>query len=89
MDLMTVQLRQRELDWREIDDEIVVLDGREATYSAVRGSGTLVWRLLAQATTRQRLVEAVVDCYDVSEEQAGRDVDAFLATLREKGFLAG
>jgi hypothetical protein len=88
MDVTSVRLRAQDLDWRELDDEIVVLDGRGAMYSAVRGSGTLLWRLLAEETTRGHLVAAMVDTYDVDVAQAADDVDAFLATLDERGLLA-
>lgn len=85
---MTLCLRKDDLDWREIDDEIVALDGREAVYLAVEGSGTLVWRLLAASTTRHNLVEALVEKYGIDSTRAGADVDAFLATLHDRGLLA-
>lgn len=85
---MTLRLREGDLDWREIDDEIVVLDGRDAVYLAVHGSGTLVWRLLREPTTKDALVEAVVAAYEIDHERASDDIDAFLATLSERELLA-
>lgn len=85
---MTLRLREGDLDWREIDDEIVVLDGRDAVYLAIHGSGTLVWRLLREPTTRDALVDAVVDAYEIDHEHAGDDIDTFLATLSERDLLA-
>ena len=84
---MTLRLREGDLDWREIDDEIVVLDGRDAVYLAIHGSGTLVWRLLCESTTREALVEAVVDAYEIDHEHAGDDIDAFLGSLAERELL--
>jgi len=85
---MTLCLRGPDLDWREIDDEIVALDTRDAIYLAVRGSGAVLWRLLADSTTRGGLVNALVETYGIDETRAGEDVDAFLATLNERGLLA-
>ena len=85
---MTLCLRGPDLDWREIDDEIVALDTRDAIYLAVRGSGAVLWRLLADSTTRGGLVNALVETYGIDETRAGADVDAFLATLNERGLLA-
>jgi Coenzyme PQQ synthesis protein D (PqqD) len=87
-DNMTLCLRKEDLDWREIDDEIVALDGREATYLAVQGSGTLVWRLLATSTTREHLIEALVETYDIDATRAEADIDAFIGTLNDRGLLA-
>lgn len=85
---MPLCLRDQNLDWREIDDDIVVLDGQDAIYLAVRGSGPLLWRMLADSTTRERLVDALVETYDIGESRAADDVDEFIATLSERGLLA-
>jgi DNA-binding GntR family transcriptional regulator len=81
-------LRKDDLDWREIDDEIVVLDTRDAVYLSVQGSGALVWRLLAESATKDSLIEALVEKYGVDSTRATADVDAFLATLNDRGLLA-
>jgi Coenzyme PQQ synthesis protein D (PqqD) len=85
---MTLGLREHELDRRDIDDEIVAVDAQGAVYLAVQGSGALLWRLLAAATTRDALVEALIETYDIDSARAGDDVDEFLAMLNERGLLA-
>lgn len=85
---MTLCLRKDDLDWREIDDEIVVLDTRDAVYLSVQGSGALVWRLLAESATKDSLIEALVKKYGIDSTRATADVDAFLATLNDRGLLA-
>jgi DNA-binding GntR family transcriptional regulator len=85
---MTLCLRKDDLDWREIDDEIVVLDTRDAVYLSVQGSGALVWRLLAESATKDSLIEALVEKYGVDSTRATADVEAFLATLNDRGLLA-
>jgi Coenzyme PQQ synthesis protein D (PqqD) len=84
---MTLRLRERDLDYRDINDEIVALDAQGAVYLAVRGSGALLWRLLASAATRETLVETLVETYDIDPATAGDDVDEFLATLSERGLV--
>ncbi|MGP0036368.1 MAG: PqqD family protein [Solirubrobacteraceae bacterium] len=84
---MTLSLREQDLDWREIADEIVALDGQGGEYLAVRGSGAILWRLLAQSTTRVGLVQALVETYGIDATLAGDDVNEFLATLHERGLL--
>ena len=85
---MTLLLRTDELEWREIDSDIVILDGRDATYLTLNGSGALLWRMLADSATRDELVEALLGVYDVDHSRAAADTDAFLATLAEQGLLA-
>lgn len=85
---MTLCLREHDLDWRELDGEIVALDGCEGEYLSVRGTGAIVWRLLAQSAKRERLVDALVERYGIDAQQAGTDVDAFVSSLAERGLLA-
>jgi hypothetical protein len=87
-DQFALRLRDQDLDWRAIDDEIVVLDTQGAVYLAIQGSGAVLWRLLAESTTRAGLVQALVETYDVEADRAGDDVDEFLASLGERGLLA-
>lgn len=53
----------------------------------LNGCGTFLWSLLQSDVTREQLIAAVLDRYDVSEEQATADIDGFLAKLRENGAL--
>ncbi|MBV9801669.1 MAG: PqqD family protein [Solirubrobacterales bacterium] len=85
---MTPRLRTQDLEWREIDSDIVVLDGRDATYLTLNGSGALLWRMLSRCATREELVGALLDAYQVDEPTAEADTDAFLSTLSEQGLLA-
>lgn len=85
---MTYRLRQQDLDWRDIQDEIVVLDTRAGVYLGLQGSGAALWRLLGESATRDDLVEALVTTYELDSTRAGEDVDEFLTTLNDRGLLA-
>jgi Coenzyme PQQ synthesis protein D (PqqD) len=85
---MTLRLRTHDLEWREIDSDTVVLDGRDATYLTLNGSGALLWRKLAGSATRDELVGALLEAYEVEESTAAADTDAFLTSLSEQGLLA-
>jgi hypothetical protein len=83
-----LQLRATDLDWREIDEDIVILDGRDASYLTLNGSGALLWRTLADGATRDELIGVLLAAYEVDATTAGSDADAFLDNLHERGFLA-
>lgn len=83
-----LQLRTDDLEWNDIDGEIVALDVRRATYLTVNGPGALLWRMLAKRATRHELVGALLSGYDVEEPVAVRDTDAFLSSLSQHGLLA-
>ncbi|MBQ9736346.1 MAG: PqqD family protein [Clostridia bacterium] len=51
-------------------------------------TGKFLWTFLTEETTRDALVDALAAEYEIDRTIAERDVDAFLATLREFGVLA-
>lgn len=85
---MSLRLRAHDLHWREIDEEIVILNERDAQYLAVQGSGALLWRLLSKCTTKEAMIEALVDTYGIDRPRATADIDVFLAALDERELLA-
>jgi hypothetical protein len=83
-----LQLRDGELEWREVEGEIVALDLRASTYLSVNKAGTALWPHLTSGASRDELVTALTSRYDVDVEAATRDVDAFVQALEAKGLLA-
>jgi Coenzyme PQQ synthesis protein D (PqqD) len=82
-----LRLREEGLDWTQIDEDIVILDGRDAVYLTLNGSGVLLWRMLAASATRDELVRGLVGAYDVEKGRALTDTDAFLHDLCARGLL--
>jgi Coenzyme PQQ synthesis protein D (PqqD) len=84
-----LRLRSADLHWREIDDEVVALEARGSTYVAANPAGTLLWRALAQGSTRERLADELVAAYGIDRERALADTDAFVSELASQGLLEG
>ena len=82
-----LKLRDEGLTWREIDDEVVALDVETATYLSANASGLLLWRSLSDGATREELVSRLVAEFEIDEERAGADVDAFIGELSQRGLL--
>lgn len=51
-------------------------------------TGAFLWGLLSQDAAPEDLVRRLTEEYDVTPEEARRDVDAFLQRMRENDFLA-
>ena len=63
---------------------VVVPLGAESTFHGMlklNETGRLIWEKLTTGAERADLVAALLDEYEVTEEEAGRGVDAFLAAL--------
>ncbi len=83
-----MQLRQGNLTWQVVGDDVVVLDLEGSVYLKVNGSGRVLWEALIQPSNESQLVARLVEQYGISEEQAAGDVRAFLADLRARDLLA-
>lgn len=75
--------------WREVDGEIVGVALAQGEYFAITPSGAALWPALAAGTTRDTLIALLVERFGIGSDQAGADVDAFIAALRGWGLLSG
>ncbi len=82
-----LRLRTDELVWREIDDELVAVDIASSAYLSTNRTGTVLWQMLAEGTTRAELVDRLVESFGISSEHAAADVDAFLKDLEARELL--
>jgi hypothetical protein len=83
-----LRLRDAELEWRALEDEIVALDAAASQYLSVNKTGAVLWSALAKGATREELAAKLVETFDVDAATAARDLDAFLETLEAKNLLA-
>ena len=83
-----LKLRESDVHWREIDGEVIALDGRTSTYVAANSAGALLWRALEGGSTRDGLVDELVGAYGIDRERAAADVDRFVDELAGHGLLA-
>jgi hypothetical protein len=82
-----LKLRAEGLKWRQMEEEVVALDVDSSTYVSANASGTVLWEALAEGTTRDALVDRLVEKFGIDRDQAGADVDEFVADLRARGLL--
>ena len=83
----TLALDDDALMWREVENEVIVLDKRTWTYMGINGSGAVLWKALAEGASVAQLVEQLRAAYGIDEAAAVRDAGAFVEMLREHGLL--
>jgi hypothetical protein len=85
--MTALRLRPDALSWREVGGELVAVDTSTSTYLAANATGLLLWRALAEGTTREDLAAELVSQFGIAYERAVADVDRFVASVRERGLL--
>lgn len=65
----------------------MAVDLRSSVYFAVSPAGAIIWPELATGATRSALVERLAQSCEIGTDQAGKEVDDFLASLAELDLL--
>jgi len=82
-----LRLKDDEIVWRLVDNEIVILHRGDWQYLTVNETGAILWNRLLDGANRADLVSSLIGQYDVDEETAAGDVDTFLTLLSERDLL--
>ncbi|GAA3243053.1 hypothetical protein GCM10017691_47580 [Pseudonocardia petroleophila] len=83
-----MQVRTADLSARTIGDETIVLSLPTSRYFTITGVGTRLFELLGRETTVEEMVTTIVAEYEVDTATARRDVEGFVARLRDAQLLA-
>lgn len=81
------QLRAVDVAWREVDGELLVLDLRTSGYLSINATGKELWSRLLDGATQDELATALVETHGIDEQQAHRDVGAFIDLLHDRQLL--
>lgn len=87
MDNKELKIRQDDLSWRQVGDEVIVLDLRSNAYLSINQSGTALWEMLVDGATSTTMEARLVTDYGVEKDRAQTDVEEFVALLAERGLL--
>jgi len=86
-DEVIVKLRADNLMWRQVGDELMVLDTNSSEYLAINKTGVALWPLLLAGATRDVLAEALAENFHIDFATAATDAARFLSSLEDLGLL--
>lgn len=50
-------------------------------------TGAFLWKLVEQGTSRDELLNSLLETYEVEREKAEQDVDKFISVLQQNNFV--
>jgi hypothetical protein len=83
---MKVQIGE-DVVWREVDDQIVILDTAKNHYFGLGGAGSAMWRLLAECGSTEAALEGLKNEFDADPAQLRDDLDKLVKDLVDRGLL--
>ena len=72
----------------EIDDEILLVDLDGGELFSLSGTAREIWRLIDGSRTLGEIADSVACGYSVEEKELQRDVEHFIAQLRDAALVA-
>lgn len=73
---------------RSIGDEIVILDLAQGTYYGLNNVGSRIWALMVDGRTVEDISMALVTEYEVTSDDAERDLRELAGNLIAKGLVS-
>ncbi|MCK4798306.1 MAG: PqqD family protein [Spirochaetes bacterium] len=73
--------------WRNVNDEIVVLNLKSGEYFTLNDVGQVIWTAIADEKNVEEIKMKIIDEYDVSKEKATGDIIQFITGMIEEGLL--
>jgi Coenzyme PQQ synthesis protein D (PqqD) len=73
--------------FRILGDEAVILNVASGVYFGLDSVGTRMWQLMSEHGSTDKVIEALVDEYEVEEAQVRQDLDNLIRQLSDKGLV--
>jgi Coenzyme PQQ synthesis protein D (PqqD) len=73
--------------YSEVGDEAVILDLESGVYYGLNSVGVDIWHWLQQPQTEDKLLDLVLEEYEVTPEQAEQDLQSILKEMLDAGLL--
>lgn len=73
--------------YSEIGDEAVILDLNSGTYYGLNDVGVDLWRWLQEAQSKEQILNLLLDEYEVTRQQAEKDLEAIFTQFIEVGLI--
>jgi hypothetical protein len=73
--------------WRDVGGDVVILNVEAGVYFGIDGSGSQMWRELAEHGSVEKTFESLQQQFDVAPDELKRDLDDLLDKLVQKGLV--
>lgn len=83
----TVVARRPDVLFAEVDGETVLLAPGAGRYFGLNEVGTVVWEWLEKPTALDRVHREIVDRYEVSEDEAWKDLKELMKEMEGHGLV--
>jgi hypothetical protein len=73
--------------WKKVDDEIVMVDPKKDDYSYLNSTATDVWVLIDKGSTSDEIIAKLAQDYEMDPKIVKTDVTKLLKELVKEGYI--
>lgn len=88
MEIDQIPVRDPQVIWRVLEDELVLVRATSGEIRVLNRVGAFLWQILDTDLTMGELARQVSQTYQVSESQAQADVSEFLDELESETWIS-
>lgn len=77
----TLYRRNADILTANVDHEVVMMGVQAGSYYGIGGTGTMIWKLLAEPKSLDELIDHIAADYDVERERCASDISSFVEEL--------
>lgn len=78
---------QKNILFREMEGEAVLLNAETGIYFGLDSTGTAIWHAMQKKRRLKEVLESVLEEYDVDAEHCSQDILKFAGALQKNGLL--
>ena len=80
-------LREKNVHFQEVNDSLIILNPASGKSHELNESGVFLWKILEENKTYSELTSLLCDEYDVSNDDAQKDVTDFIKEMHAQNLL--
>lgn len=87
ININNVVLRRNDIDTTDLNGEIVMMDLEKGRYFSLNGVGSRIWEIIEKPIEVNKLVESLLEEYDVNRSECEENVLEFLGKLNDANIV--
>ncbi len=77
----------KDVVFRDLDDEMIIMDMNTGKYFGLNETGAKIWALLDKYQKPKKVIDELLTEYNLSEDECEREVKQFLQAILNKGLI--
>lgn len=80
--------QNKEVIFRQEEDEAILFNPETSDIVVINSTGCYIWNFFNGKSTKEEILEKIVNKFEVKKEAAEKDLETFIAELKKDNFVS-